>query len=270
MKRTIFCLWVMSLAVFAGQPPRPSYIQTTDGVGTNTTLIAPAVVGTLTGDVTKIQLGDSNEILGNSHHSAAIGGFGNVVEEFSDFNAIVGGSLNVIPPNTASSFIGGGDQNVVESGACSAIVGGLRNETHGNDNNVIMGGSYNYISQNCGWSYVLAGDSCSVDSVPGGDYNGILGGYHNITTAPGRYYMQIWGGTDNQVSASEAWVIGSGIRNTTPSSIEMGLRDNAKVRITSGGVVLVGLPLIVQDTNGVSFTRIYTQDGKLYSEPVSQ
>jgi len=255
----VFIAVFLCCTSFAGQPPKSSIL--------NNPVLAGDVTGT---NVTSINLGDRNEITPGVTQPTILGGALNFIDgPYSDYSAIWGGSWNTIAPNTQSAAIVGGDYNVVESGIGSAIVGGFRNETHGDSYNFIGGGSYNKITLNSGWSAVLVGDTCTIDGKPGSDYNVIVGGYENVTAPPGKVFMQIFGGEHNKVAASEAWVIGSYVTNTTPQSVEIGLKDSAKVHVGLTGVVLVGLPLIMQDTNGVTWTKIYTQGGKLFSEPLN-
>jgi hypothetical protein len=258
MKTTLFVLAVC-FALWSSQaaPPQKS-------------LINPVLEGAITGtNVTSINLGNRNEVSPGVTQPTIVGGELNFIDgPYSDYSAIFGGSLNTIGPGTQSAAIIGGDYNIVQSGIGSAAVGGLRNETYGDSYNFLGGGSYNHISVNCGWASILVGDSCAIDGVPGSDYHFIAGGYHNTTAPPAKYFVTILGGQNNKAAASETWVIGSRVTNTAPSSVEIGLQDSAKVRVTATGVIVFGMPIIMQDTNGMSYTKIYTQNGQIYAEPM--
>lgn len=203
--------------------------------------------------------GDQNDIIGSD--SATIGGGSSCDINIGSQNATIGGgSVNMI---TLSPFgtVSGGRNNSLDNSTDATIAGGQLNEigtgggpaAHafiggGNGNSiylignfsVIAGGSDNDIGQNPtgGSTHGFIGGGAGHRINAGSDYSVIVGGKQNATSGTFPDYIQILGGTSNNVSATMGTAIGNYVTNETVNSVEIGHANLRKARVDVNGLKL--------------------------------
>jgi len=122
----------------------------------------------------------------------------------------VGGGKNNVNSANCSVIVGGAFNATQTGNAYSSIVGGLGLSAYGNFSH-IGGGQNNCISTGGGSASILGGNANCVSN------NGsiVVGGYKNTNSG---VYSFIAGGSANNVTANNAFVLGSNITATNPNT----------------------------------------------------
>lgn len=187
-----------------------------------------------------------------------VGGSNNIISSNFPYSTLVGGMNNRIfngnGSNPGMDFIGGGNGNHIDNSEFSFIGGGQGNTMDSGTILTILGGSYNHAE---GWGNTIV--SGQGNSINDGFIHGnstILGGYSNLVTASDAFVIgsgniqemgladypdqSMWIGYGNVAQTQNVFMVGQGLTNSTPNSIEIGVSDATKARFSTNGLELTG------------------------------
>jgi hypothetical protein len=188
--------------------------------------------------------GDTNMIIDDTPYSFIGGGAGNNINvdyASSYFSSIVGGASNYISGDYG--FIGGGWINTVGAGYYGFVGGGTGNNCWVGSACFVGGGESNTVSNS--YSSIVGGQG----NIIGGDGDGVFigGGISNyiVNSAAGFIgsgngntvegdYSAILNGVGNTITASNAYIIGTGLTDSQQNSLMVGWSANRLVVNVSG------------------------------------